>query len=83
VRIARSCGEDVNDISVVEAAIKAIEAVRKLLFDLNIPQRLKNFDIEPEKFDTVVRDARTYEFLSVLPRSVTYDDLLNILNSAY
>ncbi len=83
VRIARSFGEDVNDISVVEAAIKAIEAVRKLLFDLNVPQRLKNFEIEPEGFDEVVRDARTYDFLSVLPRSVTYDDLLNILNAAY
>ena len=83
VRIARSFGEDVNDISVVEAAIKAIEAVRKLLFDLNVPQRLKNFEIEPDRFDDVVRDARTYDFLSVLPRSVTYDDLLNILNAAY
>ncbi|MDR2734024.1 MAG: iron-containing alcohol dehydrogenase [Spirochaetota bacterium] len=83
VRIARSCGEDVHDISVVEAAIKAVEAVRKLLFDLNVPQRLKSFEMEPEKFDDVVRDARTFDFLSVLPRSVTYDDLLNILNAAY
>jgi len=83
VRIARSCGEDVNDISVVEAAIKAIEAVRKLLFDLNVPQRLKSFDVDQGKYDDVVRDARTFDFLSVLPRSVTYDDLLNILNSAY
>jgi alcohol dehydrogenase class IV len=83
VRIARSCGEDVHDISVVEAAIKAVEAVRKLMFDLNVPQRLKSFDLDQEKFDDVVRDARTFDFLSVLPRSVTYDDLLNILNAAY
>jgi alcohol dehydrogenase class IV len=84
VRLARSCGEDVQDISVVEAAIKAIEAVRKLFFDLKVPLRLKNFEIiEQDKFDDVVRDARTFDFLSVLPRSVTYDDLLNILNAAY
>ena len=84
VRLARSCGEDVHDISVVEAAIKAIEAVRKLFFDLSLPQRLKQFpEAEPDKFDDVVRDARTFDFLSVLPRSVTYDDLLSILNAAY
>jgi len=83
VKVARALGEDVAEISVVEAAIKAVEAVRKILFDLNVPQRLRNFEIEQERLEEVVRDARTYDFLNVLPRPVTYDDLLNILMSAY
>lgn len=83
VKIARAFGEDVSDISVVEAAIKAVEAVRKILFDLNVPQRLKNFQVDQERLDEMVRDARTYDFLNLLPRPVSYDDLLNILLSAY
>ena len=83
VKVAQALGEDVSEISVVEAAIKAVEAVRKILFDLNVPQRLKNFDIDQERLEEVVRDSRTYDFLNVLPRPVTYDDLLNILMSAY
>ena len=83
VKIAKALGEDVNDITVVEAAIKAVEAIRKILFDLNVPQRLKNFEIDQGKLDMVVRDARSYDFLNVLPRPATYDDLLNILMSSY
>lgn len=83
LKIAKSLGENVSDISVVEAAIKAVEGVRKILFDLNVPQRLKNFDVDEDRFDEIVRDARTFDFLNMLPRPVTYDDLLNILSSAY
>lgn len=83
VKVAQSLGENVSEISVVEAAIKAVEAIRKILFDLNVPQRLKNFELDQDRFEEVVRDARTYDFLNVLPRPVTYDDLLNILMAAY
>lgn len=83
VKVARALGEDVADISVVEAAIKAVEAVRKILFDLNVPQRLKHFEVDQDRFEEAVRDARTYDFLNVLPRPVSYDDLVNILMAAY
>ena len=83
VKIAKALGENVADISVVEAAIKAVEAIRKILFDLNVPQRLNAFDVDEEKFHDVVRDARTFDFLNVLPRVASYDDLLNILISAH
>ena len=46
VQIARALDEDVSKVTVVEAAIKAIEGIRKLLFDLKVPQKLSDYKID-------------------------------------
>jgi len=83
VQIARALGEDISNITVVEAAIKAIEGVRKLLFDLKIPQRLSEYDIKKEDLPLVSGLARRYKFLSYTPSPITREDMLNILMTAY
>ncbi len=83
VQIARAFGEDVNDITVVEAAIKAIEGVRKVLTDLRIPTRLSELNIEKSELLKAAKLARNYDFMNYVPRPVSKDDLLNLLSSAY
>ncbi len=83
VQIARALGEDISNITVVEAAIKAIEGVRKLLFDLKVPQRLSEYDIQKEDLPLVSGLARRYKFLSYTPSPITREDMLNILMTAY
>ena len=83
VQIAKAFGEAVSDITVVEAAIKAIEFVRKLLFDLKVPTKLSELDIDKEQLEKVSKIARNYEFLHYLPRPVSKEDLYNILIAAY
>ncbi len=83
VQIAKAFGENVADITVVEAAIKAIEFVRKLLFDLKIPTKLGELEVDKEQLEKVAKIARNYEFLHYLPRPVSKEDLYNILIAAY
>ncbi len=83
VQIARSLGEEVSQITVVEAAIKAVEGVRKLLFDLKIPQRLSEYKIKKDHLPMIASHARRYQFLNYVPRPLSKEDLLNVLISAY
>ncbi len=83
VFICKAFGENVSDISVVEAAIKAIESVRKLSIENNIPQRLSELNIPEEDLIKIARISRNYEFLHNLPRPVSREDILAILSSAF
>jgi len=57
--ITRAMGEKVNDLSLRCAAIKAVEAIRNLLIDLGLPQRLRDLgvtkDTIPAMVDEVIR----------------------------
>jgi len=83
VQIARSMNEEVSELTVVEAAIKAIESVRKLLFDLRMPQRLSEFNIPSEDIPLIAGHAREFTFLNEVPRPLAREDIINILTSAY
>ncbi len=82
VQIARSFGENIENITVVEAAIKAIEGVRKMSFDVGAPQRLSDLDVNSDKLWDVVKVTRSYEFLHHQPRASSKDELYNLLNGA-
>ena len=83
VFISKAFGDNISDISVVEAAIKAIENVRKISIENNIPQRLNELNIAEEDLLKIAKIARNYEFLHNLPRPVSREDILTILSSAY
>ncbi|MDD5065573.1 MAG: iron-containing alcohol dehydrogenase [bacterium] len=83
VQIAKALGEDISSITVVEAAIKAIEGVRKLLFDLKVPQKLGDYKINKENLPIVSSIARRYSFINYAPLPLSKEDILNILMTAY
>lgn len=83
VFIAKAFGEGTGDISVVEAAIKAIENVRKLSIESKIPQRLSELNIPEGDLVKIAKISRNYEILHNLPRPVSREDILTILSSAY
>ncbi len=83
VFISKAFGDNISDISVVEAAIKAIENVRKLSIENNIPQRLGELNISEEDLVKIAKITRNYDFLHNLPRPVSREDILTILSSAY
>lgn len=83
VQIAKALGEDVSSITVVEAAIKAIEGVRKLLFDLKVPQKLGDYKVNKENLPIVSSIARRYSFINYTPLPLSKEDILNILLTAY
>ncbi len=83
LHIARALGENITNITVVEAAIKAIEGVRKLLFDLKVPQKLSDFKVKKENLSVIASSAQQYPFVNYSPTTISKEDIYNILTTAY
>jgi alcohol dehydrogenase len=83
VQMSKVMDENVRDITVIEAAIKAVEGVRKLEFDINIPQRLSQFSINKNEFSKIAEIAINYPFIENAPRSLTRDEIETILIAAF
>lgn len=83
VQMAKVMDEDVRDITVIEAAIKAIEGVRRIEMEVDIPQRLSQFDILKSEFTAVADIAVRYPFIENAPRPLNKDEIETILIAAY
>ncbi len=83
VQMSKVMDEDVRDITVIEAAIKAVEGVRKLEIDVDIPQRLSHFEINKSEFSKVAEIAMTYPFLENAPRPLSRNEIETILIAAF
>jgi alcohol dehydrogenase class IV len=83
VQMSKVMGEDVREITVIEAAIKAVEAIRKLETDIDIPQRLSSYDVPKTIFKDVAELAMTYPFINNTPREVNVNEIETILIAAY
>ncbi len=83
VQMSKVMGEDVRDVTVIEAAIKSVEAIRKLSADVNIPQRLSSYEVEKSEFRTLANLALAYPFIGNAPRPLTRDEIETILIAAY
>ena len=83
VQMSKVMGEDVRDITVIEAAIKAVEAVRKLEIDIDFPQRLSSFNIVQNQFKGVSELANTYPFIKNTPRMLSKSEIETILIAAF
>jgi len=81
--LAPLMGEDVADLSTAEAAVKSVESVRTRLGLLKIPSRLKDFDLELERLVETAEHARTLDMTNHLPRTVSMDDVFDIMKTAY
>ncbi|MBN1531671.1 MAG: iron-containing alcohol dehydrogenase [Spirochaetes bacterium] len=83
VQMSKVMGEDVKEITVIEAAIKAVEAIRRLEADLNIPLRLSNYGISKSVFGEIADLASGYPFISNTPRELQKSEIETILIAAY
>ncbi|WCL48572.1 iron-containing alcohol dehydrogenase [Leptospira sp. GIMC2001] len=83
VHIAKALDEDVSNISVIEAAIKAVEGIRKIYLELKIPQRLSEYEVKKIDLPGIATLASTYSFLDSLPRELPKNEIETILVAAY
>ncbi len=83
VQMSKVMGEEVREVTVIEAAIKAVEAIRRLESDIDIPQRLSSYDISKTIFREVADLAVSYPFLDNTPREVNTNEIETILIAAY
>ncbi|MCB1173713.1 MAG: iron-containing alcohol dehydrogenase [Leptospiraceae bacterium] len=83
VQIAKALEEDIKDITVIEAAIKAVEGVRKIFMELKIPQRLSEFEIEKADLPMVADQVSHLQFTKNAQRVLDRNEIETILIAAY
>ena len=83
VQMSKVMGEEVRDVTVIEAAIKAVEAVRKLEIDVDFPQRLSSFNVTQAQFKEIAELANTYPFIKNTPRVLSQSEIETILIAAF
>ena len=84
-KVAALLGERVDDLSLDEAAQKAVDSVRRLTVEVRIPQKLRELDIPEKELSSLAeRCLQTQGRLVVLnPRCADVEALKGILKSAY
>lgn len=83
VMIARALDEDTNDISIIEAAIKAVEGVRRVYIELKIPQKLSEYEVKKIELPNIAHTASQYPFLDSLARELPKNEIETILVAAF
>lgn len=83
VQMSKVMGENVKNITVIEAAIKAVEAIRKLETDVNIPQKLSQYSMSKSTFKDISKLAMTYPYHKNTPRPLNNSEIETILIAAY
>ena len=83
VQIAKALDEEINDITVIEAAIKAVEGVRKIYLELKVPQRLSDFEISKAELSAIASQAYSMPLTRNTPRELDRNEIETILIAAY
>jgi alcohol dehydrogenase len=81
--IAAYLGEDVSETAPVEGAARAVEAVRRVIGSLSLPTRLRDFDLNLDEMVDIAGIARNFDMMNYLPRSISTEDLYELIKSAY
>jgi alcohol dehydrogenase class IV len=82
-RIAEAMDVDIRGLSIEAAGKKAVEAVRDLMADVNIPKTLREVGVQKEAFEMMAKDSMASGIHATTPRKVTYEDTLAIYEAAY
>ena len=80
--IAEFLGENVEGLSLRDAAQKSVERVRVMAADLKIPAKLSEMNVTRDMFREVVKGTMDYRMLSLNPVKFTEEDVYEILEKA-
>jgi alcohol dehydrogenase class IV len=81
--VAQALGEDVSGVSMRTAALRAVEAVRRLSQDIGLPQTLREAGVREEVLPLIARDTLRRANNRINPRLATEDEILALLRKAY
>ncbi|MDH5657099.1 MAG: iron-containing alcohol dehydrogenase [Spirochaetia bacterium] len=83
VNIAKAMDENIHEMTVIEAAIKSIEGIRKMSLELKMPQRLSEFNMEKTVIPDVAKLAVRSPFINNAPREIDAREVEAILTASY
>ena len=81
--IAVALGENVEGLSLREAAEKAPAAVFQLAKDTRVPMKLKEVGVTKDHFPDIIKGTMAYRLLAINPCKLQEKDIVEILEKAY
>ncbi len=81
--VAGLLGEEVQEIPSVDAAQKAVDAVRRIIGTLGLPTRFRDFDLNLDDMMDVAGTARSFDMMNYVPRSISTEDLYELIKTAF
>jgi len=81
--IARALGIYVNNLSLVEAAEAAVQAVKNLAIEVGIPEKLNLLNVKEEDLERLAQSAFEDVCTPGNPRDVTVQDILELYKKAF
>ncbi|MDI3535158.1 MAG: hypothetical protein PWQ82_1523 [Thermosediminibacterales bacterium] len=82
IEIAKAMGENVDGLTELEAAYKAVEAVKKLSKDVGIPEKLSDVGVKEEAIEDMAKDAMKSGNILVNPRKTNINDVIELYKKA-
>lgn len=82
-KIARIYGTADEKLSRDEAVQSFTENIRQKIAKANLPVRLKELNLTMEQLATCTEDAGQLDIMTMLPRSMTTDELFELMKQAY
>jgi alcohol dehydrogenase len=80
--IAVALGENVEGLSTVDAAAKAIAAIRKLAADIGIPSGLSALNVKEEDLPVMAENAQKDACMATNPRKATLNEVIGLFKAA-
>ena len=80
--VAEELGEEVNGLSVMEKAVKAVEAIKKLVYEIELPTSLTEIGINCDLIETMAESVIKDFDLNGNPRRTTIQDIIELYNNA-
>lgn len=82
-RLAMAMGENIQGVKDLEAAYKAVAAIKQLCRDLGIPEKLREIKATEDKLPEMARLCVEANYNRWNPRYTTYDDFLDLFKKAF
>lgn len=81
--IAFAMRENIEGLTLMEAAMASVDAVRMLSIDIGAPQTLESAGVKKEAIPKMAQDGMRSGHLAVNPRQVTIEDVIRIFEEAF
>lgn len=82
-RVARALGEDVPGLHEGEDAQQASTVARRIIAKLELPGRLRDFDLSLEDIAEIAEVAATFEMVNLAPVALSESDLYEMAKQAF
>lgn len=81
--IARALGEDTDNVSAEDAAMRASRSVRRIIARLDIPGRLRDFNLSVDMVPELAELALELPFSRKIPFTISHQSVYDLLKQAF